>query len=69
MQLDEVVREVIDSEFDMAKMRDVAAHWVLMHEILNCESGFQIFNLLLKHGLQEWIKILHNTIKRLYASL
>ena len=50
-------------KFDMEKMREVAAHWILMHEhpffILE-EEGF---NMMTKRGIPEWIKISQVTRK------
>ncbi|KAK9714734.1 hypothetical protein RND81_06G115800 [Saponaria officinalis] len=52
-----------DGKFDMLKMREVAAHWILMHEhpfsILE-EEGY---NLMMKRARPEWTKISRNTGK------
>lgn len=57
----ESISVIHDGKFDMIRMREGAAHWVMMHEhpfsILE-EEGF---NLMQKRGMPEWKKISRQT--------
>ncbi|XP_042374966.1 zinc finger BED domain-containing protein RICESLEEPER 2-like [Zingiber officinale] len=54
---------VHSGKFDMEQMREVAAHWIMMHEhpftILD-EEGF---NLMMRRGMPEWHKISRTTCR------
>ncbi|KAL3516746.1 hypothetical protein ACH5RR_023648 [Cinchona calisaya] len=50
-------------KFDMEKMREAAAHWVLMHEHLFSILEEEGFNFMMKLGLPDWQKISRNTSK------
>ncbi|KAL3507377.1 hypothetical protein ACH5RR_032759 [Cinchona calisaya] len=50
-------------KFDMEKMRETAAHWVLMHEHPFSSLEEEGFNFMMKLGLPNWQKISRNTSK------
>ncbi|XP_022728849.1 zinc finger BED domain-containing protein RICESLEEPER 2-like [Durio zibethinus] len=53
-----------DGKFDMAKMREAAAHWILMHEHPFSIIEEKDFNMMQKRGMPEWEKVSRNTIKK-----
>ncbi|OMO51644.1 putative Zinc finger, BED-type [Corchorus olitorius] len=53
-----------NGKFDMAKVREAAAHWILMHEHPFSIVEEEGFNMMQKHGMPEWEKVSHVTIKK-----
>ncbi|XP_022774076.1 uncharacterized protein LOC111316371 [Durio zibethinus] len=51
-------------KFDMVKMREAAAHWILMHEHPFSIIEEEGFNMMQKRGMPELEKVSHNTIKK-----
>ncbi|OMP08157.1 putative Zinc finger, BED-type [Corchorus olitorius] len=53
-----------NGKFDMAKMREEAAHWILMHEHPFSIVEEEGFNMMQKRGMPEWEKVSRVTIKK-----
>ncbi|XP_074296973.1 zinc finger BED domain-containing protein RICESLEEPER 1-like [Silene latifolia] len=64
-----IIPPLQDGKLDMLRMREVAAHWIFMHEqpfsILE-EEGY---NLMMKRARPEWTKISRNTGKTDYVKV
>ncbi|XP_031266691.1 zinc finger BED domain-containing protein RICESLEEPER 2-like [Pistacia vera] len=54
----------IDAKFDMNKMRELAANWVLMHEHPFTVVGEEGFNMMQKCGMPLWEKITRTALKQ-----
>ncbi|GAB4827468.1 hypothetical protein Ancab_040027 [Ancistrocladus abbreviatus] len=52
-----------DGVFDMMRMRESVAHWILMHEHSVSIVEEEGFNLMMKCGMPQWQKISHQTIR------
>ncbi|XP_027122327.2 zinc finger BED domain-containing protein RICESLEEPER 2-like [Coffea arabica] len=50
-------------KFDMEKMREAAAHWILMHEHPFTILEEECLNIFLKRGMSEWQKITRGVAK------
>ncbi|OMO54906.1 putative Zinc finger, BED-type [Corchorus capsularis] len=53
-----------NGKFDMAKMREAAAHWILMHEHPFSIMEEEGFNMMQKRGMPQWEKVSRVTIKK-----
>lgn len=53
-----------DGRFDMKKMREGIAHWILMHEHPFSIVEEEGFNMMQKRGMIEWEKVSRTTIKK-----
>lgn len=53
-----------DGKFDMAKMREAMAHWILMHEHPFTIVEEEGFNMMQRRGMPMWEKVSRNTIKK-----
>ncbi|KAH7657848.1 Tam3-transposase (Ac family) protein [Dioscorea alata] len=53
-----------NGKFDMVKMREGAAHWILIHEHPFSIMEEEGFNMMQKHGMPEWEKVSRVTIKK-----
>ncbi|WOL01356.1 Zinc finger, BED-type [Canna indica] len=53
-----------DGRFDMNKMREGIAHWILMHEHPFSTVEEEGFNMMQKRGMIEWEKVSRTTIKK-----
>ncbi|XP_057791041.1 zinc finger BED domain-containing protein RICESLEEPER 2-like [Salvia miltiorrhiza] len=53
-----------DGKFDMRKMREAIAHWILMHEHPFTIVEEEGFNMMQKRAALDWEKVSRNTIKK-----
>ena len=53
-----------NGKFDMLKMREAIAHWILMHEHPFTIVEEEGFNIMQRRGMPEWEKISRITIKK-----
>ncbi|XP_022716285.1 zinc finger BED domain-containing protein RICESLEEPER 2-like [Durio zibethinus] len=60
----QILPALTDGKFDMVKMREAAAHWILMHEHPFSIIEEEGFNMMQKHEMPEWEKVSRNTIKK-----
>ncbi|XP_022715071.1 zinc finger BED domain-containing protein RICESLEEPER 4-like [Durio zibethinus] len=60
----QILPALTDGKFDMVKMREAAAHWILMHEHPFSIIEEEGFNMMQKRGMPEWEKVSRNTIKK-----
>ncbi|XP_022752294.1 zinc finger BED domain-containing protein RICESLEEPER 2-like [Durio zibethinus] len=60
----QILPALTDGKFDMVKMREAAAHWILMHEHPFSIIEEEGFNMMQKRGMSEWEKVSRNTIKK-----